>query len=964
MLIGFSRTRSVWLLFRGAVAICLLLVVGATVMSRDRTPCSSTPTQLEARQTLLRELGGGECHAYRIVLQANQFLHVVVAQRGIDVVLTIYSEDGTQLSDIDRPNGSHGPETISLIAPVDGFYLLNVHSFDEVSARGQYELKFDPPRIAQSSDKTLITAERLISEGEELRSSTKSVREAAAKFQQAADVWRSLGNSYEEALALYGVGFSCFSFGDNQTAIDYLNRALAMFIQLKSTSGEAMVKTALGWPYLYLSDLESAFESFSQAHEIHRAEKNIRGEGISLYGLGWVHALRGDDQKALQMFSDSLICRRKVMDRRGEAVTLTGIAKVQSRLGRHSEALNNLTLALSLLPESQRDAKADILSNLGWVHKALNENQKAMSFFNAALAIRREIGDLTGEATTRYGLSIVYRNTGRFSEAEREIEEALKIVESLRAKGSNQQLRISYFASVQDYYEFYITLLIELDQLHPSVGYAAKALHACERARARGLLDLLAETKIDLRQGVDASLLERERTASQKLNALAVQRRQLANDNNGAAEATAKEIYRLRNELETTRAEIRRLNPRYAALTQIQPLTAAEIQEQLLDKDTLLLQYVFAGKRSFLLAATSDEITSYELPAHTAIENLARQFYEALTLRNHLDLHQSPEGWRAEISRADSRADGQARDLSRMLLSPIKNKLTKQRLIVLTSGALQFIPFAALPLPSQSESEASSRSLIDDHEVVVLPSVTALSAIRQEVKTRTPPAKTVIVLGDPVFDNSDSRVRQNLANARLSTAIFPRLISSRWEGEKILSLVSPGEGKLVVDFAANRPFASGGEIGNYRFVHFATHALIDFEHPALSGIVLSMVDQNGKPQNGFLGMEDIFKLRMPVDLVVLSGCRTALGKDYAGEGLIGLTRAFMYAGASRVAVSLWQVEDRSTSELMVRFYRYMLGPERLSPPAALRAAQLDLRRDPRWRSPYFWAPFIIQGEWR
>lgn len=962
---GSSRTRFASLLFWGAAGICLLLVpaTSAAGISRNTVPCSGIPTQLIAGQKLLRELGGGDCHAYRIALQANQFLHFVVDQRGIDVVLTIYSEDGTQLSKVDRPNGSHGPETISLIAPVDGFYLLNVHSFDEVSARGQYELKFVPPRIAQNSDKTRITAERLISEGEELRNA-KLTREAVTKFQQAADVWRSLGNSYEEALSLYGAGFSCLSFGDNQAAIDYLNRALEMFVQLKNTPGEAMVKTALGWPYLYLSDLETAFDSFSQAHEIHRAEKNVRGEGISLYGLGWVYALRGDGQKALQMFSDSLICRRKVMDRRGEAVTLTGIAKVQSHLGLHSEALNNLDLALSILPESQRDAKADILSNLGWVHKALNENQKAMSFFNAALAIRREIGDLTGEATTRYGLSIVYRNTGRFSEAELEIEQALRIVESLRAKGSNQQLRISYFASVQDYYEFYITLLIELDQLYPSAGYAAKALHACERARARGLLDLLVETKIDLRQGVDIGLLERERTASQKLNALAVQQRQLSNHNTGATEATDKEIYRVRNELETARAEIRRLNARYAALTQIQPLTAAEIQNQVLDKDTLLLQYVFAGNRSFLLAATSDEITSYELPAHAAIENLSRQFYNAVTLRNRLDVRQSPERWRAEIAKADSTADSLARDLSRILLSPIKNKLTKQRLVLLTSGALQSIPFATLPIPSQSGAEVNPRLLIDDHELIVLPSVTALYVIRQEVKIRTPPQKTVIVLGDPVFDSGDSRVRQTLANPQVSPTSFPRLISARWEGEKISSLVPAGEGKLVVDFAANRNFASSAEVGTYRFVHFATHALIDFEHPALSGIVLSMVDQNGRPQNGFLGMEDIFKLKMPVDLVVLSGCRTALGKDYAGEGLIGLTRAFMYAGASRVTVSLWQVEDKSTSELMVRFYKYMLGPEKLSPSAALRAAQLDLRKDLRWRSPYFWAPFIIQGEWR
>lgn len=963
MLISLLRTRSFWSLLHGTLVICLcLLSATETGIGKDRLPCSSTATQFSAGQKLLRELGGGECHTYRIALQANQFLHLVVDQRGIDVVLTIYSEDKRQLSDADRPNGSRGPETISLIAPVDGFYLFNVRSLDEVSARGSYELMFITPRIAEKNDKTLITAERLTSEAEELRSSTKSVRESRTKFEQAAEIWRSLGNLYEEALALYGAGFSCFSFGDNQAAIDYLKRSLSMFTRLKNTPGEAMATTALGWPYLYLSDLESALDSFNQAYEFHRAENNVRGQGIALYGLGWVHAVKDQDQLALQKFSESLVCRRKVMDRRGEALTLTGIARIQSRLGRHSEALDSLSLALSILPKSKRDAEADILSSLGWVHKALKENQKAMSFFNAALAIRKEIGDLTGEATTRYGVSTVYRDSGRYYEAELEIEEALRIIESLRAKGANQQLRISYFASVQDYYEFYIDLLIELDHLHPSAGYAAKALHACERARARGLLDLLAESRVDLRQGVDPALLERERVNIEKLSALALQRRQHSSGKNAVTETTTdKEIYRLRNELEVTRAEIRRLNPRYAALTQVEPLTASQIQTQILDENTVLLQYVLGEKRSFLLMATTSGVVSYELPARSEIESLARQFYEASTVRNHLDSRQSVDR-RSEIYLADSKANSLARDLSQILLSPVKNRLARQRLIVLTSGALQFVPFAALPIPSQSDLD--SRLLIDEHELIILPSVTALSVIRQEVKTRTPPPKTVIVIGDPVFDRSDSRVRQHLAEALMSPARFPRLIGSRWEGERILSLIPREEGKLVVDFAANTNFASSGQVSSYRYVHFATHALIDFEHPEMSGIVLSMVDQHGNTQNGFLGMEDIFKLRMPVDLVVLSGCRTALGKDYAGEGLVGLTRAFMYAGASRLAVSLWHVSDKPTSELMVRFYERMLGAEKLTPTAALRAAQLDLRKDPRWRSPYFWAPFIIQGDWR
>ena len=894
------NSRCVRSLFAGVVAICLLL--GATLNSeamehktrpaKNNEPCSEPPARLRVGLNPERELGTGECHSYELTLSANQFLHIAVEQKGIDVILTIYDQHGTKLAEVDRPNGSRGPETISLIAPVDGSYLLSIRSYDHLGTRGTYDITFTPPRMAVRDDAMQIHAERLITEAEKLRGSAKTTREAVPKFRQAAGVWRSLGNAYEEAVALYGAGYSCFSIGDNQAAIDHLNRALRLFVQLKNTSGEAIVKSALGWPYLYLSDLETAYQSFNQALQSHRGEQNVRGEGIALYGMGWVQALRGETQQSLDKFSESLVLRQKAMDRRGEALTLTGMAKIQSRLGRHSEALKNLRLAQSVLPKKDPQAEADILSNLGWVHQALNENDKALSFFKTALGIRREIADLVGEATTRYGMSIAYYHTGRFSEAEQEIEEALRIIESLRAKGSNELLRISYFASVQDYYEFYITFLIQLDQRQPQKGYAAKALHACERARARGLLDLLGN----------------------------------------------------------------------AAITQFQPLTASEIQNQILDENTLLLQFVLSEKRSFLLAATPNEITTYELPPRAEIERVARQLYEAFTVRNHLDAHQNAEELRTRISQADSNADGLARALSQMLFSAVANKLTKKRLIVLTSGALQFIPFAALPVPLQSTPPGTL--LIDNHELIVLPSMTALHAIRQDVKTRTPPAKAVIVLADPVFDTSDGRLAEAVNDPGASHPAFPRLISSRWEGEQILALVPPGEGKLVTDFAANRTFALTPEVGRFRFVHFATHAVIDFEHPGSSGIVLSAVDQKGKPQTGFLGMDDIFKLKIPVDLVVLSGCRTALGKDYAGEGLVGLTRAFMYAGASRVAVSLWQVGDKPTSELMVRFYKFMLGPEKLAPAAALRAAQLELRRDRRWRSPYFWAPFILQGDWR
>jgi len=248
----------------------------------------------------------------------------------------------------------------------------------------------------------------------------------------------------------------------------------------------------------------------------------------------------------------------------------------------------------------------------------------------------------------------------------------------------------------------------------------------------------------------------------------------------------------------------------------------------------------------------------------------------------------------------------------------------------------------------------------------------------------------VAVIADPVFDAEDARVKKasrGSAATRLlvsRTAIedrgldlfprdwtagtgllqIPRLLFSRREADGILSGVPPSERMSAVDFAANRETATGAQLAQYRLVHFATHGLLNDDHPELSGVVLSLVDEKGAALDGFMRLHDIYNLNLPADLVVLSACQTGLGREVAGEGIVGLTRGFMYAGAARVVVSLWKVDDEASAELMRHFYRRMLGPEHLHPAAALRAAQEAIRRQDRWRHPYYWAGFILEGEWR
>jgi CHAT domain-containing protein len=192
---------------------------------------------------------------------------------------------------------------------------------------------------------------------------------------------------------------------------------------------------------------------------------------------------------------------------------------------------------------------------------------------------------------------------------------------------------------------------------------------------------------------------------------------------------------------------------------------------------------------------------------------------------------------------------------------------------------------------------------------------------------------------------------------------LPRLYNTRAEAEVIKSLVPPRESLQALDFAANRATATSASLSQYRILHFATHAIINSTHPELSGIVLSLVNEQGEPQDGFLRAHEIFNLKLPAELVVLSACRTGLGKEVKGEGLVGMTRGFMYAGAPRVVVSLWSLGDKPTAEWMARFYKKMLGAGRLTPAAALRAAQVEMWKDKRWEQPYFWAAFVLQGEW-
>ena len=788
-------------------------------------------------------------------------------------------------------------------------------------------------------------------------------------YNQALPKFQQVGDQRREATTLNNIGNVYNSLGEKQKALNYYEQALPLRRQVGDQGGEAYTLTSIGVVYSELGEKQKALNFFNQALPLIKQVGDRRGEAYTLHNIGNVYYKLGEKQKALNFFNQTLILLQQVGNRGWQANTLTSIGGVYSELGEKQKALNVFNQALPILRQAgDRRGKAETLNYIGIVYHGLGEKQKALNFYNQSLPLFQQVGYRDGEAANLSNIAVLKRNQGKLTESLTFTEKSLEIIEDLRTKVASAELRTSYFATVQDYYQFYINLLMQLHKQNPNQGYDSKAFHASERSRARTLIELLNEASVDIRQGIDPQLATAERKLQQQLNTIETQRIKLLSGEYTPEQKANIEQTRdqLIDEYDKLRAKIRTTSPNYAALTQPQPLTLKEVQQQVLDNDTLLLQYSLDKGSSFLWAVTKDSIHSYRLPPEAEIKNAAIELRITIT---------NPRK-RNDITKVDSAADA----LTEIILKPVADKLNKKRLLIVGDRFLQEIPFSALSIPNTDGESDGYQPLIVNHEIVHLPSATTIANIRNGTKSRKLAPKKVAIIADPVFSPEDSRLTgkttastsenrsrafpleaQKLDRAARDVGIrWDRLPATRTEAEAIMALIPESERTQAFDFQANRKTATSEELSKYQIVHFATHGFANGRQPELSGVIMSLVDKNGNWQNGFLRLNDIFNLNLPAELVVLSACQTAKGKDIKGEGLVGLTRGFMYAGAKRVVGSLWYVDDTGTAELMSQFYRGMLEGG-LSPVEALRAAQLQMLEG--GISPYYWGAFTLQGEY-
>src|SRR6266542_3979747 len=609
----------------------------APASMRGAAPSAQESVSLEPGKPVERELSGGQSHFYKISMTAGQYLRINVSQRGIDALVALFTPDGKNIGEVDDVHTTVGSETVSAIAEAAGAYGIEVRSADKTAQTGRYEIKIEELREAIAEDEYRVAADSLFREARQLRKGTlEAKRKSIEKYEEALGLYRRAGDSRGEAETLNSIGLAHHSLGEKQKALDKYNEVLPVLRAIGDRGGEATVLNNIGTVYLSLGETQKALDKFNEALPILRAVNDRNMEATTLNNIGQAYKSLGEIQKALDKHNELLPIARAIGARNVEAITLNNIGQTYMLLGEMQKALDKFNEAL---PISQAVGdpfgEASTLNNIGKVYDSLGETQKALEKFNEALTLWRAVSVHNGEADTLLGIARVEQKRGNLTQARQTIEQAVGLIESLRTNIASQELRASYFASRQEFFETYIDVLMQMHKQNQAEALDTAALAISERARARSLLELLKESRADIRQGVDGSRLERERSLQQRLNARAAAHVSLLNREHTPeqADAAAKEIAVITADYEEVQAQIRARSPRYAALTQPQPLGLTEIQQQALDEDTLLLEYALGEKRSYFWLVSQRSIDSYELPPRAEIEAATRLVYELLTAR-------------------------------------------------------------------------------------------------------------------------------------------------------------------------------------------------------------------------------------------------------------------------------------------------------------------------------------------
>ena len=780
-------------------------------------------------------------------------------------------------------------------------------------------------------------------------------------LQQALDLSERLDYLWGEALTLHSMGDAERIAGEAHQAIELYQRALPKSRQLALETEHAVTLQRLGDVYAQLDHPREALEVLGEAAAVFRAAGNLDRQASTLLSTGWVQVLNDNAEDAIPLFREAIEIQQRLGHRKGEAAAVDRLGTALLATEDYPAALSAYQRALDLaqVTGSRRDL-ANSVANIGCLYQRWGKVEEAASQLTEAQSQLRAVDDLKALSNVESCLARLEQQQGHLAEALHHIEASLTLVEGIRATARQRGARYRPIRLWQEYTELQIELLLAHYLETGDQALEARAFEISDLARARNLYDLVLESQIGVRTTAPQALLARERQIQRRLNAVEERRRRMREAEVEAAEISGIEarLGELALELERARAAIRAADPRFAELAEPRPIRLADLQN-LLPEQTLLLSFALGEKHSTLFVVGASTFTSKILPPRRRIDAQAKALYEALRESRH-------GGFQQDLA---------AETLGEMLFEGVEIVPTIRRILVVADGMLHYVPLGVLPSPLDDGANPG-RLLGDDFEIQVVPSASVLAALIERDTGRRDPPKTVAIFADALYSAEDPRLRtgaepgdttptpvsgqRSVSIERLPDGPLPRLPHTASEARSILSLLPSDQTTAALGYPANKQAVLDQHLAEYRILHFATHAFIDDRFPDLSGLVLSRLDHQGQTIDGHLHLHEIYGLELAADLVVLSGCQTALGPEVRGDGLLSLTRGFLYAGSSQVLVSLWSVDDEATAYLMAEFYRSMIQDGE-SPAAALRSAQRWMRQQPHWSAPYFWAAFVLQG---
>ena len=773
---------------------------------------------------------------------------------------------------------------------------------------------------------------------------------AIEQYRASLELWNQLAEVGEQASVLNDLANQYDQMGDLHLAIEVYTEAIERWRSQGLHRREATTLVNLGHLYMSVGNPRRAAERYRTALGLLGRGTTARDRPLILVRLGDALLRLEEPQAAMKLYREALGWSIQTGDRRSQALALNSIGQAQKRAQRPLAALDSYQRALELYrSEGDRWAEMVVLSNFAAAYEALGRIERAQELYERAFESAQLFDSTHTLLEIHHGLARIERSRGHLDVAKGHLDRALRILATLQRRAVRIDMRSSFLDLRIGILELMVSVLVDLAARDGEPSYLEEALVLTEHFRSQGFLDEIRAPCH--RDQMDPATWEKLSQLARRINHLHRPSRERSDPRQTVAvgeslpwllerywqiEAVACRPLSLTTDFGDNRGS------GVVALPGAIGTGDGLGTRDLVDSDTILLEYLLTEQRGYLWVVTSKGVDLHLLPPRKALE--------ALVFDLHSRLARSPDPLEVDATHLA------LAEVARGLLGPVGEELVHfSRLVVVPSGALHSISFASLPNPF-----APSAPIGQSMEVAYLPSIAALAQWRR-TDGRNTRGDEVAILADPVVTPEDPRWPVG-ADETLALGGLSRLDYSAEEARQIRALARNEPGLFALGLSAHRDQFFSRQVGRARWLHIASHSLYDSQWPVLSSLVFSVVDSSGHRRDGLLRSYEIPRLNISADLVTLSACETARGEALRGESLTGLGRSFLHAGARHVLVSLWPVDDAATARLMSSFYSALWGDgER--PAKALYRAQSAVRADPRWGDPYFWAPFVLYGDW-